>query len=132
MGPLFKFLNRDALRPLRFLAVGGTATALHLVIAGSILLFFKEVSPYLANLIAFLAAFLLSFFGHKHITFQTGGSLWKFFVIAVGGFILNNLILSALLAIPIQNIVAVSIATICVPVLTYTASSIWAFRKDVK
>lgn len=123
-----KSLRGHAAQPARFILVGGLATGTHLIVAGLILLMAPGVIPYLVNFAAFLAAFLVSFYGHRHITFRVKGSMKRFFVIAAGGFALNNLILTACLALSISSFISICIATSCVPVLTYLASSFWAFK----
>lgn len=113
---------------IRFLLVGGVATLVHMLVAAGILLVRPDVSAFVANAGAFACAFLVSFVGHRHFTFARPGSLWRFLVVALGGFALNNAILAVALALSVPKLVAVVVATACVPVLTYLASSLWAFR----
>ncbi|OAL57874.1 hypothetical protein A6R74_11715 [Halomonas sp. ALS9] len=124
--------NRDAFRLFRFLIVGGAATSTHMLVAALLFAYFNNPSPYGINAVAFLVAFLVSFYGHRHITFQTRGSIRRFFLVAVGGFLANNAILTGGLALGMDGLVAVIIATACVPVLTYLASSLWAFKTEEK
>lgn len=129
MQKLSEFFNREKLRPMRFLIVGGLATLAHMLVAASVFAVHATASPYAANIIAFLVAFMVSFYGHRHITFQTRGSMRRFFLVAIGGFLANNAILTGFLAMGIDDLIAVIIATACVPVLTYLASSLWAFKE---
>ena len=121
-------IRSPAARPLRFLLVGGAATATHLASAALMLLVVPSALPYLINLFAFTLAFVVSFLGHRHITFGTHGSLSKFLVVALCGFALNNLILALGLHWNLSALVAITIATLCVPILTYIASALWAFK----
>lgn len=130
MSRVFEFLNQDALKPFRFLLVGLIATAVHLFVANVILWFF-DTSPYLANMIAFLLAFFFSFYGHRYLTFKVDGVMWKFFLVAISGFLINNFILSILLFFGLRDMVSLTIATLSVPVITYLASSLWAFNGRV-
>ncbi|WP_052445007.1 GtrA family protein [Chromohalobacter japonicus] len=130
MQRLSNIFNLDALRPLRFLLVGGIATATHLLVAAVVLTVYPALSAYATNGIAFLVAFMVSFYGHRHITFKTQGSKRRFLLVAIGGFLMNNAILTLCLNLAINDLAAVAIATICVPILTYLASLFWAFKTD--
>ncbi|WNL43449.1 GtrA family protein [Halomonas sp. PAMB 3264] len=129
MQRLIELFNRDVFQPFRFLIMGGLATLTHMLVATLLFALLTEPSPYLVNVIAFALAFLVSFFGHRHVTFKTRGSMGRFFLVAIAGFAANNAILTAGLALGVNNLAAVIIATACVPVLTYLASSLWAFKK---
>ncbi|MDV6319650.1 GtrA family protein [Chromohalobacter sp. HP20-39] len=120
----------EASTAARFGLVGGIATAVHLLVAGVLLGFWSEMSEFAANLMAFLAAFQVSLIGHRRITFRRRGRARRFFLVAALGFALNNGVLAALLAVtPLSGFLAVAIATLMVPVLTYLASRFWAFRE---
>lgn len=125
--PLMQMLNDDRLRPLRFILVGGLATLVHILVAGTLLAIF-EPQPYVANFIAFLVAFGVSYCGHRYLTFARRGSILRFFVVAIAGFALNNLLLTGLLALGLSAFLAIVVATALVPVFSYLASSLWAFR----
>ncbi len=129
MRRLIHLFTRDTFQPLRFLLVGGMATATHMLVAALMFALYAAPSPYLVNVLAFLVAFMVSFYGHRHITFKTAGSLRRFLLVAVGGFLANNAILMGCLTAGVNSLAAVIIATACVPVLTYLASSLWAFKK---
>ena len=125
---LIQFAQSPRARPLRFLFVGGIATLTHLGIAAALWTLLPRTSPYAINAAAFLVAFGVSFYGHRHLTFGLPGSPFKFFVIALAGFALNNAILTAGLYLAVPPLAAIMVATICVPILTYFASALWAFR----
>ncbi|MDY4282475.1 GtrA family protein [Xanthomonas sp. LF06-19] len=127
MQRLWQLFNSPSLRPLRFIAVGGAATCVHLTVAMLISFSLPNVSVYLANLVAFMLAFGVSCLGHRHVTFQRRGSSHRFFVIAAAGFMLNNLILAIGTQAGLNRHVALAIAVIIVPALSYFASSLWAF-----
>lgn len=129
MRKLIKLFNHDGFQPFRFIIVGGVATATHLLVAALLFTFYSAPSPYAVNVIAFMMAFIVSFYGHRHITFQTRGSMSRFFIVAIAGFVTNNVILTGCLWLGFDGLVAVVIATACMPVLTYLASSLWAFKK---
>ncbi|MCI0510662.1 putative flippase GtrA [Chromohalobacter marismortui] len=115
---------------VRFGLVGGIATGAHLLVAGVLLGFWPVMSEFAANVMAFLVAFQVSLIGHRRVTFRRRGRARRFFLVAASGFALNNGVLAALLAVtPLGGFVAVAIATLTVPVLTYVASRFWAFRE---
>ncbi|MCT8467705.1 GtrA family protein [Chromohalobacter canadensis] len=112
----------------RFGLVGVIATGGHLLVAGVLLGLWPGMSEFVANLVAFLAAFQVSLIGHRRVTFRRRGRATRFFLVAALGFALNNGVLAALLAVtPLSGFIAVAIATLMVPVLTYLASRFWAF-----
>ncbi|ABE58602.1 GtrA family protein [Chromohalobacter israelensis] len=114
----------------RFGLVGIAATGVHLLVAGVLLGTWPSMSEFLANVVAFLAAFQVSLMGHRRVTFRRRGRAKRFFLVALAGFGLNNGVLGTLLATtPVQGFLAVAIATLTVPVLTYLASRFWAFRE---
>ena len=124
-----KVILGEAGRITRFGLVGGAATLIHLLVAGALLGFFTGLSPFIANIVAFLMAFLVSLHGHRHITFKQQGSGVKFFVVALSGFALNNFLLASMLAVtPLPDFVALTISTLAVPIVSYLAARLWAFR----
>jgi putative flippase GtrA len=54
----------------------------------------------------------------------------RFGLVVIGGFALNNLLVTLLLAASASAFVAILIATAIVPVVTYVASSKWVFRRS--
>ena len=119
----------DRLEPLRFIIVGGSATVTHI---GTALVLTRlvgnHVSIYMLNVAAFCTAFLVSFLGHRYVTFGRHGSVAKFLSVALAGFLLNNIILHYGIVFGLSRLVALIIATLIVACGTYLASKIWAFR----
>ena len=120
-------LAKSAARPLRFALVGAVATLVHMAVA-SLLLSLWSWPAYGANLGAFLVAFGVSYLGHRHLTFARAGSPWRFLLVALAGFGLNNLLLTGLLACGLPALAALLVATALVPVFSYLLSSLWVFR----
>ncbi|GAB2795123.1 GtrA family protein [Halomonas shantousis] len=114
---------------VRFGIVGGGATLVHLVVAWTLLYFAPHWSPLIVNFIAFLVAFSFSYLGHRHFTFNSEGSVAKFFVVAFAGFALNNGLLAILLGVTqLPDYVALTITTLLVPIVSYLAARLWAFK----
>jgi putative flippase GtrA len=112
----------------RFGGVGAIATLVHVAMAGVVLWLWPTLSPFLANVIAFLVAFQISLWGHRRFTFRKAGRGDRFFALALAGFALNNGVLGALLAAtPLDDFPAIVIATFAVPLLMYVAARFWAF-----
>lgn len=96
-----------------------------------------HVAPALANVLAFLAAFAVSFCGHWRLTFgpQRQGrawqsSLWRWLLSSAGGFALNQLLfvlglrwLGAAWYVPVWLAVTVLVTTV-----TFALGKFWAFR----
>lgn len=116
----------------RFGIVGLSATFVHLGVA-YLLAHNFDISLLLINLIAFCTAFLVSFYGHYHWTFQGQGSkresFPKFLIIAVSGFLASTALLSLLIKFNIStDFIKLTISIFIIPVVTYTLSKTWAFR----
>ncbi|HIF9231318.1 TPA: GtrA family protein [Photobacterium damselae] len=113
----------------RFAIVGLLATAFHLSVVRLYFLLINEPSEYKANIAGFSIAFLFSYFGHRHFTFSKEGSFFKFLMVALIGFFINNLILTSLLHSGfVTGWIAVAISTLCVPIITFILSKFWVFK----
>lgn len=115
-----------------FSLVGLAALALHwsLVVA----LVPLGLTPLWANPLAFLIAFQVSYFGHRHLTFaaSTAGhmqTLPRFFVVACVSFLLNQLLYALLLyCTPLDYRLSLLLVLSAVASLTFISSRTWAFR----
>lgn len=115
-----------------FLAVGSTAAATHVAV-------FRLSAPYLwpelANAVGFVIAFLVSFGGHRWLSFSdtstpVGTSLSRFALTALGGFACNELVFVLLLRVLHWNeLVALISAMVLAAGQTYLLSRFWAFRR---
>lgn len=92
------------------------------------------VPPLWANPIGFLIAFQLSYLGHRHLTFAATklshkSTLPRFFCVALGAFILNQLLYAALLHFtPIDYRLALLVVLLTVASITFITSKKWAFQ----
>lgn len=117
----------------RFGGVGLLAAAVHYL---SCLLFSQAgVPPLLANVGAFLVAFQVSYFGHRHLSFEVSDlphrqTLPRFFAVAVLGFMVNELLFWLALtytALPYQFSLGVII--LLVAAMTFALSRAFAFAR---
>ncbi|NUE66886.1 GtrA family protein [Snodgrassella sp. ESL0253] len=120
-----------------FTLVGGAAAAMHFFCL-LLLVQYAQLVPVLANPLAFLCAFVISFMGHYHLTFsQTHYSwfqaLWRWLCSAVVGFGLNQILFMA--GIKWFGNQAYwwlwIIVTIIVTVLSFILGKFWAFNEKV-
>jgi putative flippase GtrA len=117
---------------IRFAIVGIGATLTHML-AALALLHFLKVSPLTGNFIGFLVAFVVSFTGHYFWTFSRPGkhrrALLRFFVTALAGFLINTMVLVALLADGrISETLSLAFAIAVIPAVTFLIGRFWAFR----
>lgn len=118
---------------LRFILVGGAAAATHLLAVG-VLVALWQVPPLLANVLAFLIAFGVSYCGHAWLSFaehqaRSWASAARFFAVASLSFAVNE----TLYAIALQRLHwhyfwSQAAILVLVAVGTFTLSKFWAFQ----
>jgi putative flippase GtrA len=117
---------------LWFLAVGGAAALTHLLVFS---LTQQKMWPEFANAGGFLVAFLVSFFGHRLLSFRDAGtsvaqSFQRFAVTALAGFVSNEVIFMLLLrGAGWPALGALLVALLAAAAQTYFLSRFWAFRR---
>ncbi|MBI2706901.1 MAG: GtrA family protein [Proteobacteria bacterium] len=118
---------------IRFGLIGLTALSVHLL---SVMLFVKtcEIPPLGANVLGFLLAFQVSYWGHYKWTFTADhlphkqASL-RFFIIALSSFGINELMYAGLLQTThLPYDLALLMVLIFISVSTFILSKFWAFR----
>ena len=117
-----------------FLVVGGTAAAVHMAI-------FMLAAPYMwpevANAMGFCVAFVVSFAGHRFLSFSDADtSLWqsfrRFAATALAGFAANELMFIALLrGLDLPDWLALFFALVFASAQTFLLSRFWAFRRKI-
>ncbi len=131
-------------RSLRFIAVGGCAAVVHYIVVLLCVEYF-QIAVLLANVVAFLLAFCVSFSGHAYLTFypaelsNVSDAIWpmqrfkktlpRFFIVAVSAFACNEMLLYFLIKHidwPYQFALAVTL--MAVAGVTYIVSKYWAFN----
>jgi len=128
----FDLLWPFALRLMRFGAVGGLAFAVHWLTV-VVIVSHLSIQPLVANIFGFLAAFQVSYVGHRYWTFGadagTENSLPRFFLVAIAGFFINEGIYAVLLkhtALGYKGALVIAVAGAAAG--TYVLSHFWAFR----
>ena len=121
-------------RLIRFALVGFSALGVHWLVVVAVVEG-NLTTPLRANILAFLVAFQVSYFGHKKLTFAAHDlahhrALPRFLVVAVGSFLLNQMLFAILLeyaAWPYP--LALIFTLLLVAALTFMLSQFWAFRQ---
>ena len=117
---------------LWFLAVGGTAALTHLVVFA---LTQHRLWPELANATGFLVAFMVSFGGHRLLSFRDAAttvarSFQRFVVTALAGFATNEGVFVLLLRVADwPALLALLVALVVAAGQTFLLSRFWAFRR---
>jgi putative flippase GtrA len=115
-----------------FLVVGGTAAAVHMVV---FMLTSGYMWPEVANAAGFCIAFVVSFAGHRFLSFSDADtSLWQSFrrfgATALAGFAANELMFIALLrGLSLPDWLALFFALVFASAQTFLLSRYWAFRR---
>ena len=115
-----------------FLVVGATAAAVHMAV---FLLTTHYMWPELANGAGFCVAFVVSFMGHRRLSFQDADTSWwqslrRFAVTALAGFAANEVMFVALLrGLQMPDWLALFFALVFASAQTFLLSRFWAFRR---
>lgn len=116
-----------------FLVVGSSAALVHM---GVFALAQGHMWPELANAAGFCVAFVLSFAGHRWLSFQDAGTpLWqslrRFAATALAGFAANELMFIVLLrGLGLPSWLALFFALVFASAQTFLLSRFWAFRRS--
>ncbi|EPX76569.1 GtrA family protein [Salipiger mucosus] len=121
---------RETGQILRFGAVGGVATATHLAIV-ALLAGWTALAPALVHAGGYAGAFLVSFFGHYHVTFRSrrayAVALRKFMVVSLAVFLASVGIVWAAVAAGLAEAAALLLAAMSVPVLSYVLNRAYVY-----
>ena len=115
-----------------FLLVGASAAAVHM---GVFMLAAPYLFPEVANAAGFCVAFVVSFVGHRFLSFADADtSLWqslrRFAATALAGFAANELMFVALLrGLNWPDWLALFVALVFASAQTFVLSRFWAFRR---
>ncbi|MBS0505846.1 MAG: GtrA family protein [Proteobacteria bacterium] len=120
-------------QPLQFVLVGGCAAATHLAVV-ALLVQLTHMAPLVANVLAFLVAFVVSYNGHALLTFASAGARgWavvaRYFAVACLSFVANELLYAlALDWLHWHYLWSLAGVLLLVAVATFVLSKFWAFR----
>jgi len=117
----------------RFFVVGIFATATHYLVA---MFWLGWVSVWLANLLGYLAAVAVSYFGHQRITFRVPVAevshqrqAPRFLLTSLCGLAISYLVLLAMnLLLSAPDWLSLACVVTLVPVYTYIANKYWVFK----
>jgi len=118
----------------KFVIVGGIAASVHFLVVILLVELFN-LNPLVANIIAFLVAFCVSFSGQRLFTFSSSNksikeSLLPYFLISLTSFVCNEMLLSfAIYVLNLPYQIALFSVLIIVAVGTFFSSKRWAFAK---
>jgi putative flippase GtrA len=119
---------------LRFGAVGGVATLAHVLVA-VLAERALAVGPQQANLVGFLTALLVSYFGHGNYTFPSGRSpseqFLRFALVALATYVSSSLTVALCtqsLGLPFA--LAMVPVAVVVPAASFLAMRFWVFQSD--
>lgn len=116
---------------MRYLLVGGSATAVHAAVSITLLLT-SALSPLYGHIAGFLAGFLVSALGHAIYTFRLkrghGPAIIRFFVVALIALAASEAALAVLIGhwglAPLKaQLAAIAISVTC----SFTLARLWAF-----
>lgn len=111
-----------------FALVGLAATLLHYGIA---IFFSKYFHLLISNLMAYLSALSLSYFGHSLLTFRVKlnkKSSYRFFITSLTSFLLSEIMIVILSPhIPDKKILMIPVIGI-IPIYTFLMSKFWVFK----
>ena len=119
-------------QPLQFALVGGCAAATHLAVV-ALLVQLTQMAPLVANVLAFLVAFVVSYNGHALLTFSSAGArgwpvVGRYFAVACLSFVVNELLYWWLLnSLHWNYLISLFLVLVVVAVATFVLSKFWAF-----
>jgi putative flippase GtrA len=115
-----------------FLVVGATAAGVHMAV---FMLATPHMWPEVANAVGFCVAFVVSFVGHRFLSFSDANTgLWqslrRFAATALAGFAANEVMFIALLrGLSLPDWLALFFALVFASAQTFLLSRFWAFRR---
>ncbi|MCU0828830.1 MAG: GtrA family protein [Tabrizicola sp.] len=120
-------------RLVRFGGVGIVATLVHTLVALA-LERWASLPPQGANLIGFLAAVQVSYFGHARFTFgvdpRSADQFLRFFIVALTGLAASSgIVWLVTLQLGYDFALAMLLVACIVPVVTFAAAQLWVFRE---
>ena len=117
---------------LRFVLVGGTATAIHYLIMFA-LLHFQACNKLVASGAGFIISAIFNYLANANFTFRSAHnhaeSVPRFIATMIAGLAINTSVLASLTWLGMATAVAQVLATGVVTAWNYTINAIWTFKK---
>ena len=119
-----------------FVLVGASAALTHMAVFTLVLFLVPTLWPEIANVAGFLVAFLVSFVGHRLLSFQDAGtglmqSFLRFAATAVAGFVTNEAVFIVLFRVlGLSTWLALICGIVLSALQTFVLSRFWAFKRN--
>ena len=119
-----------------FVLVGASAALTHMAVFTLVLFLVPTLWPEIANVVGFLVAFLVSFVGHRLLSFQDAGtglmqSFLRFAATAVAGFMTNEAVFIVLFRVlGLSTWLALICGIVLSALQTFVLSRFWAFKRN--
>ena len=119
-----------------FVLVGASAALTHMAVFTLVLFLVPTLWPEIANVAGFLVAFLVSFVGHRLLSFQDAGtglmqSFLRFAATAVAGFVTNEAVFIVLFRVlGLSTWLALICGIVLSALQTFVLSRFWAFKRS--
>ena len=119
-----------------FVLVGASAALTHMAVFTLVLFLASTLWPEIANVAGFLVAFLVSFVGHRRLSFQDAGtglmqSFLRFAATAVAGFVTNEAVFIVLFRVHgLPSWIALICGIVLSALQTFVLSRFWAFKRS--
>ena len=119
-------------RGIRFIGVGVFSTLVYFAVSGSLMALFRT-DPKVANVVAYLVGMGVSYFGHRHVTFNSRGAMrsefMRFVVTHSVNLILSTLLIYCLVdRLGVNRYAGVALATLFVMASSFVIMQLWVFR----
>lgn len=120
---------REVAQLIRFGWVGVLATLIHLGVAAILIYSPLNWHVVTVNVVAFMVAFQVSFWGHRYFTFRRPGHMRRFLVAALLGMLIHNILLIVIYKIGwFGEWLSILLAMAVAPIVVYLLSRFWVFR----
>lgn len=114
----------------------GVSTVIANFVTVIILVSLFKLHPLVANIVGFVVAFQVSFYGHHFWTFPRNGNklrlaMKKYFMVAIGSFFLNEALYALLLSkLQLHYIPALILVLVTIPPISFVFSKLWVFKGE--
>jgi len=120
---------------IRFGFVGVAATLTHYIVS-IVGVEQLHLSLYLANLLGYIVAVVVSFLGHSKFTFQVNASMKlfsKFIVVSLSALALSELLILLLEStLQLSHRISMLVVVATIPVFTFIMSRLWVYKESAE